>query len=395
MAFTLFTYPHVEDYIEIISGWRKPDGTKISMWDPHEPLLSLARYDVNMIESLSQQTIDGTAYTDRQAPLARNIVLKYERQLAKHHISIEPIKETASYRLPVRVLDRSTRSWIENDKIYIKFPYDTKLIDSIKEHVKASPGRVQFNRDLKVWEADLTEPNVNWAYAFSQAHNFEIDPTLQSTMDLILAIEKEPYAIELRAGDTLSITNAADSLNTYIEEHLGGFNLENLLNLVDNSPRLGYTVEPVIEQTVIEAYGTRFYSLCTNRELKVDVNSNTADHVAAVIQYAQETNRFPIFVYEPDLSDRLSMLFMRHFTKEQVANLDAGKDTITADTKFVHVRKIPKTSVDSIPLLVTSAGMIYGGDRQLWIQGAEKIVYFTKDVYTKNGNKGRDVCKLN
>ena len=38
MAFTLFTYPHVEDYIEIISGMRKPDGTKIGMWDPHEPL---------------------------------------------------------------------------------------------------------------------------------------------------------------------------------------------------------------------------------------------------------------------------------------------------------------------------------------------------------------------
>ena len=86
---------------------------------------------------------------------------------------------------------------------------------------------------------------------------------------------------------------------------------------------------------------------------------------------------------------------MRHFTKEQVVNLDSGKDTITTDTKFVHVRKIPKTPVDRIPLLVTSAGMIYGGDRQLWIQRAEKIVYFTKDVYTKNGNKGRDVCKLN
>jgi hypothetical protein len=43
--------------------------------------------------------------------------------------------------------------------------------------------------------------------------------------------------------------------------------------------------------------------------------------------------------------------------------------------------------------LVSSAGMLHGGDRQIWIQTAEKIVYFTKDVYTKN-SKGPEVCKL-
>jgi len=35
-------------------------------------------------------------------------------------------------------------------------------------------------------------------------------------------------------------------------------------------------------------------------------------------------------------------------------------------------------------LLISSAGMLFGGDRQMWIQTAEKIVYFTKDVYTKS-----------
>ena len=395
MAYTIFSYPHIEDYIEIIAGYRKPDGTAIKLFEPIEPLLSLARYDVNVVDSLANQTIlNNTGYTDRQAPLARDIVYKYERQLIKHHISIDTVKEKPAYRLATRTLDRSSRSWIDNDKIYIKFPFDSKLIENIREYVKTSPGQVQFNRELKLWEADLTESNVNWAYAFSQVNQFEIDATLQTTMDLILGVEKQPYAIELRAGDQLVITNAVDSLTSYVNEQLGGFDLENLLTLVDNSPILGYTVEPIIEQTVIEAYGTRFYSLCANREVKVDLNSNTVDQVSAVVHYAEITNRFPIFVYEPDLSDRITMLFMRHFNTNEVVNLDSGKENITKDTKFVHVRKIPKTPVDRIPLLITSAGMIYGGDRQMWLQTAEKSVYFTKDVYTKNGNKGREICKL-
>lgn len=395
MSFTLFSYPHIEDYIEIISGYRKPDGTKLSMWEPHDPLLSLARYDVNMIESLATQTLNGTGYTDRQAPLAREIVYKYSRQLAKHHISIDTVKEKPEYRLPVRALDRSSRSWIENETIYIRFPFNTDLINLIKLQAKESSGSVKFNYDRKLWEAQLTEPNVNWVYAFSQSNNFEIDPSLKSIMDLILACEQTPYAIELQAGTELSISNATDTLNSYIQEHLGGFSLENLLHLVDYSPILGYTVEPVITDTVIEAFGTRFWALCSNRELKVDTTTDTPEAIKSLIAYATETNRFPIYVYEPDLSDRLTMLFVRHFKKGEVVNLDtSGVDAITSETKLVHVRKIPKEPVNAIPLMVSSAGMVFGGDRQLWLQQAEKIVYFTKDVYNKKTNQGREICKL-
>jgi len=44
-------------------------------------------------------------------------------------------------------------------------------------------------------------------------------------------------------------------------------------------------------------------------------------------------------------------------------------------------------------LLVSGAGMLHGGDRQIWIQTAEKVVYFAKDVYNTM-TKGRQVCKL-
>jgi hypothetical protein len=66
---------------------------------------------------------------------------------------------------------------------------------------------------------------------------------------------------------------------------------------------------------------------------------------------------------------------------------------ITEDIKIIYTNKIPKTQFDRIPLMISSAGMLYGGDRQMWIQSAEKVVYFSKDVYNKNV-KGQDICKL-
>jgi hypothetical protein len=93
------------------------------------------------------------------------------------------------------------------------------------------------------------------------------------------------------------------------------------------------------------------------------------------------------------MSDRLAMLFIRKFAKEQIVDLDA-KQQLTNDTKLVIARKIPKTYVADIPLLISGAGMMFGGDKQLWLQAAEKVVYFTKEVYNKKNKKGQVVATL-
>ena len=85
---------------------------------------------------------------------------------------------------------------------------------------------------------------------------------------------------------------------------------------------------------------------------------------------------------------------MRHFLKDEIVNLDSH-GVINEKTKLVYTRKIPKAQVNTIPLLISSSGMLFGGDRQVWIQTADKVVYFTKDVYNKNVKKGQEVCKLN
>lgn len=387
MANTLYSYSYVEDYIEIIAGYRSADGkiTK-SIFQLPVPVISLARYDVRVIESFAQQAFDSIGFTDRQAKLATDLVIKYERQLSKLGVSIEPVKTNPVFRVALRTIDRTSRLWVEQDQIRLRFPFNTELVDVIRKESKESLGNIHFDRNLKLWVADITEYNLSWMYAFAQANRFEIDTDFQILMNLILELEQTDYSIKLKVGDGLSISNATDSLNNYIEEQLGGFDLNNILALVDASSTLGYSIDTLIEETIIEAYGPRFYSLCTNRDLKVDVNSGLTEVIGEIVNYARATNRFPIYLHEPDQSDRMAMLFIRHFKKPQIAT---QVDAVTDETRLVIARLIPKSPVERIPLMVSTAGMMYGGDRQLWLQTAEKIVYFSAEVYNKNKNNAK------
>ena len=390
-----FKHEFVEDYIEIIAGYREVNGkSNHSIFTVGEPIISLARYDMKVVPSLAEQTIGGKGYTDRQAQLAVQLIVKYERQLFKQGIDITPVSTNPQYRLPLRELDRTTRAWVADDVIKLRFPYNLELIEQVRTAGKESKGSIRFNREERVHHAELTEWNVNWIYCFAKQNNFEIDKSLEDLMQIVLDAEKTPYKIELDySGNDLTITNAPDSMREYVETHLGGFELDNILQLIDYAPILGYTVNSAISNDIIQHLGTRFWSLCANKTLKAEplVNHNLVEEI---VQYARLTNRFPIYVYEPDLSDRLKTEFNKYFPGAMMTLDNKVMDTgITDDVKVVYTTKIPRSPIGRIPMLISSAGMLFGGDRQIWIQTAEKIVYFTKDVYNKN-SKGPDVCKL-
>ena len=388
-----YSYPHIEDYIEIIAGFRSPSGqNKYSIFQLPESPINLARYDVKVLESFAEQARNNIGFTDKQAKLAVDLVVKYERQLWKKQVDIKPTKENPQFRLPLRVIDRTTRVWLEKDQILIKFPYDLAAIDQIREQSKVSCGRISWDSAKKYWAADLTEYNLNWVYTFSQQQKYDIDSSVTDVMNKILAEEKNPYAIELQATDTLTITNASATLTNYVQDILKGFNLDNLLTAVDYAPVLGYTVNKNIEQVIIDAYGTRFWSLCANRELRINLDNPVQDQIAEIVQYARATDRFPIYIYEPDMSDRLYNGFEQYFAGE-IIRIEDHPLPIDPMVKVIYTNKIPRVAIPSIPLLVSSAGMLFGGDRQVWLQTAEKVVYFTKDVYNKS-KKGRDICTL-
>jgi hypothetical protein len=382
------TFMYVEDYIEVINGDRNPDtGKPYRLFENTASIISLARYDVNIISSMSSATIGGRSLTDKQAELAVKIVLKYQKQLANLGIDVGPV-EQPKFRHAIRTIDRRKLLDIDNDHIVIKFPYDNKLIESVRELAKLSQGSWKFDGDSKVWILGLTETNIVAAYGFAANNDFEISQEVKHFVQLVLDSELQPYEIKLVPTDAgYTITNAAPSLINYINDWCG-FHAANLDLLVDAAPLLGYTVDNPIAQEIAYKYSPRIYNLMTAQETKFSPTSNQ-DVFTDIIEYARITGRGPIYVYEPDMSGKLYENFvLPNFDTADVYKVTTlKKEPIGIDKKVVYFNKYSASWPQPIKLLISGQGMMHGGDKSLLLQRAEKVVYFAAEIYNAHNQR--------
>ena len=371
------TYSTVEEYLEIIAGKRDPAGklqsTGFFLGYAMKPIVSLARYDVSFLDSVTDTTLQGNALTDRQAELAVKLVQKYTRQLATLGISTASVNPPV-YRKPLRQIDRTRSISLEGNKICMRFPYDNGLIQSFRDLGKEGQGTIKFDRDSKVWRLSLTEYNINWACAMAQAHGFELAPEVQAVMDAITHCESTDYKIELQATDTgYCIANAADSLIEYIDQHLGGLSRQNRDVLVDHAPVLGYTVSPSIMQETETDLGGSTSLLMAAREYNFN---DSADTTQRIIRYAKAANRWPVYVFNPTPTDALAE-WSKHFASEEILVVNNRHlDAVVVDSahRVVYTHK-PLKNVDRIPVLVSHVGMIVGYEKANMVQAADKIFY--------------------
>lgn len=383
----------VEDYLEIIVGHRDPITGNVKSSSSmlgfisgfsFEPAISLARYDVNVLSTMTNTTVSKDPLTERQGELACKIILKYERQLAKIGVDVSPVNNPV-WRVPLRRMDYSQSISIKDDVIIVKFPFNTTLIDEIKKFAKDSQGSSVWSPSNKVWEVALTEYNLSWLVTWGVKNGFNIDDRAKLIMDDIVNVESSDYKIELYIDNNrLNIKNADPSLIDYITENQGGFSIDNLIHLVDMSAVCGFTVSDEIDAIVTNLYNLQQLNLIKNREIKAKPTTmQQIDTVTSIIRYAEETKRYPVVIYEPDSSGKLLKLIKDIVPAEDIYENRANKKALSDDEikKFIHTI-VPLWSIKKIPLLVSTAGMVFGGDKQFMIQRAEKIVYNAQDVYT-------------
>lgn len=382
-------FPYVEDYLEVINGDRDPvTGKLLGLFNTTPPIINLARYDVNIIDSMSQNTQSGHALTDRQAEIACKIILKYRKQLAAHSIDVAPI-DSPVFRIPLRTIDRRKLMTMVNNEICLKFPFITELINQVREMAKDSQGHWRWVNASKEWRIGLSETNLIAALGLGRIHQFEIDPELVLLEQKVLELEAVPYEIKLvKHGDQVSITNMPASMGDYIESNLGGLNTDNLVTLIDNSSILGYSVDRVLEYTVTKDHPARVFNLMLGKEHRFSPGADSGV-LEDIIYYAEITNRWPIYVYEPDMSDRLYKAFVeKYFDPDQVyKSTNVKKQPEIEGKRVVFFNKFSAHWDLDIPLLISSAGMMHGGEKTMLLQRAKKVVYFAAEVY--NNTKGR------
>ena len=340
------TFTYVEDYIEFIGGHRNIAGKHLGLFETTTSPISLARYDVQIVESFCNQVLfDCKPYTDKQSELAIKIVSKYRKQLLQLSTPVVLPESLNQFRLGIRTIDRTKSVTIEDGQFVVKFPYDTKLIDLVKKQLKEGQGSVLFDKDKKVWRLAQTESMLNWIMAVAPMNEFAISNEVTELYDAMVAVEQQPYAIELQVRDgRLTVSNAEDSLIDYINEHLGGFDIDNLLTLADNSEVLGYTIDPDICTALESVYGP-LWKLISNRYATFKKSEITMEYL---IGYAKLVNRLPVYVYETGIPK-----------------------ADTADIVYLTRSK----SLDIKPkLLVSMSSLMIGSKKENWRNNAEKIM---------------------
>lgn len=340
------TFKYVEEYVEFIAGLRDNSGKALGLFDTVPPPVSLARYDVAVVNSLAEQT--GTmnrGYTDKQADLAVKIVTKYRRQLAQLTPSVHLPDILDQFKYPRRTVDRTKSIQLQNNHIVMKFPFDTATIDAAKKQGKEGKGAAHFNYDTKKWHLALTESNLNWVVTVGKLKEFDIDASVLDLYEQLLQTESRKFKIELVETESgFAITNAADSLVDYINKHVGGFATDNFLRLADYSELLGYTLSLDLEAKLLATYGETSRLIMGRTQIKKIKNLSFDE----IMSYARLVNRLPVYVYDTGVP-KTNTEEIRYINKERSVDIKAK-------------------------LLVSTSSLMIGGRKESWRQNAEKVI---------------------
>jgi hypothetical protein len=366
----MLKFTHVEDYIEMLAGYDPGSGV---IFNSGKYTFSLARYDVQIVESMAASTLwSSQALTDRQGELAVKLVIKYKRQFAKYGIDISPVEENPQWRFPLRTVDRSLRIWREGDDLLAKFPYNSQWIEDFRKLKDSAQGRSQWDPEAKLWRLGVTEYNVNWLVTWGQMNKFEIDSDVVDLYTKVISAENPRYEIKLvQQGEQLAITNAAPSLVEYVETKLGGFGKDNLVRLADAAGVLGYSIDSEIElPELLNLFGD---------QRMIHVPSTESGSLDLIFDYAELADRWPVYIYNPGTTQQIDL---SRFSDSEIVKFDPAGKTKTPDynfwtTKVIYVNKIPKVWQWPIPLLVSTVEMMYGGARMEWMTRAEKIIHYS------------------
>ena len=348
------TFLYVEDYIEFIAGWRTRGGKLLGLFENQPSPLSLARYDVQILSSMGEQTaFSQKPYTDKQAALAVKIVTKYRKQLLGLPAPVYIPEVLDNFRLGIRQVDRSRRIYIKDNSAMVRFPFDGPLIAQLRELAKHSQGECKWNPIQKVWQTALTEFNINYIVTLGLRHEFDITDEVLALQKQIRVVEQTDYRIELvkDSSGCYTITNAAQSLREYLEQQLGDHCWTDLIRLCDLSEVCGYTISTEVEQELVDKIKPDYYRETVNfiTSRKFGVAKEEFKHV---LEYARLTDRLPMYYYDPSAPDQ--------------------KDT--EEVVYLNVASRDPDLMNKIKLLVTHSSLLIGNRRRSWAQNAEKII---------------------
>jgi hypothetical protein len=161
--------------------------------------------DRQIIDSFDTQISRGVAYTTKQGALALKLCQKYRSTLVRQFgATVDSIIENETFASPLRTLVTSNKAItvVKQPSKYIKvtFPFDTKLVEKIREFKKENVDDwSEWNMEEKHWMFGLTEGNIMWVGNNLLPNGFSADEQFLEFYEKIqeILVDMENYAPSL------------------------------------------------------------------------------------------------------------------------------------------------------------------------------------------------------
>ena len=373
--------------------------------------------DYNLLTSLARQTFKGTAYTDRQAELAKQKLLQYKDQFDANGYNID--NSYSNLRMPLRSIDRSR--WVkvfdeehlisdeEGPWIGVRFIFQKKLITAI-ERMNKFLGEGLYD---KVEKIHYFKFNENTCYeiinTFNENNNFEVEDQLLEYYEKLLEMKKNQdkyvpgiYSFKLKNLHEKSFNFAISSI--------GEPNIDNLCNYYDKKDQFGleHFDQEELQQS-LKSLTPLAQKVVNRSQASIFVNNkeHTVNNLAEVVL---ELYRFPLVIvlHEDTCYDHLTQFnkaFQNIIPSERMSvmfrldNTSEGKpfneyikqhnlnNVVDKDTKIVYIssNKIPKPLLKSewfpSAAITTFAGKAYGDAKtSTYIGELDLIIHYDNQL---------------
>jgi hypothetical protein len=373
--------------------------------------------DYNLLTSLARQTFKGTAYTDRQAELAKQKLLQYKDQFDANGYNIDD--SYSNLRMPLRSIDRSR--WVkvfdeehlisdeEGPWIGVRFIFQKKLITAI-ERMNKFLGEGLYD---KVEKIHYFKFNENTCYeiinTFNENNNFEVEDQLLEYYEKLLEMKKNQdkyipgiYSFKLKNLHEKSFNFAISSI--------GEPNIDNLCNYYDKKDQFGleHFDQEELQQS-LKSLTPLAQKVVNRSQASIFVNNkeHTVNNLAEVVL---ELYRFPLVIvlHEDTCYDHLTQFnkaFQNIIHSERMSvmfrldNTPEGKpfneyikqhnlnNVVDKDTKIVYIssNKIPKPLLKSewfpSAAITTFAGKAYGDAKtSTYIGELDLIIHYDNQL---------------
>ena len=326
----------IEDCIEALAG-------------THEHIVcskEIESSDKGLIYSLARQTVNGTAYTDRQHELAISKATHYKSILEE--VDIDVTTSVTQLRMPLRSIDRSR--WIklknieqslitfnkpEEQYIAVRFSFQKKLISAL-ENINSKP--IHYDKINKTHYFEYNERTLHNVVSALTNKGIEIQPELQERYEILEMMNnnKKNYVPGIYS---LKLKNLHAKAIDYAISTIGSPDVDNLAMYKDRDQLLGIThFDEDDLNNSIRKLTTLSQKIVKRTSSNILINSD--EHVFdRVAESILELNRYPLLVVLNDETElenlqKVHQSFRNIFSNDDFCSLYRKENISPGNTEF-------------------------------------------------------------